>query len=72
LHCAGGWRAGCELPDAGGRAACKSVTTVEGIGVKGLHAVLKAFMVHDALQCEFCTPGFIVETAAFCDRSRLA
>ena len=27
-------------------------------------------MAHDALQCGFCTPGFIVEAAAFCDRWR--
>src|SRR6476659_4777242 len=46
-------------------AAGKSVTTVEGIGAGKLHQVQKAFMAHDALQCGFCTPGFIVEAAAF-------
>ena len=46
-------------------AADKTVTTVEGIGAKALHPVQKAFMAHDALQCGFCTPGFIVEAAAF-------
>src|SRR5882757_5575532 len=51
-------------------AAGKSVTTVEGIGADKLHAVQKAFMAHDALQCGFCTPGFIVEAAAFHDRWR--
>ena len=29
-------------------------------------------MAHDGLQCGFCTPGFIVEAAAFCDRWRAA
>src|SRR6266550_5685662 len=53
-------------------AADKSVTTVEGIGAGKLHPVQKAFMAHDALQCGFCTPGFIVEAAAFCDRWRAA
>src|SRR5947207_6050908 len=53
-------------------AASKSVTTVEGIGAAGLHPVQKAFMAHDALQCGFCTPGFIVEAVAFCDRWRAA
>ena len=48
-------------------AAGKSVTTVEGIGAEKLHPVQKAFMAHDALQCGFCTPGFIVEAAAFHD-----
>ena len=51
-------------------AAGKSVTTVEGIGVAKLHPMQKAFMAHDALQCGFCTPGFIVEAAAFCDSWR--
>jgi xanthine dehydrogenase YagR molybdenum-binding subunit len=51
-------------------AADKSVTTVEGIGAGKLHPVQKAFMAHDALQCGFCTPGFIVEAAAFHDRWR--
>src|SRR3954467_13205982 len=48
----------------------KSITTVEGIGASSLHPVQKAFMAHDALQCGFCTPGFIVEAAAFHDRWR--
>ncbi len=47
-------------------AANKSVTTVEGIGGTALHPVQKAFMAYDALQCGFCTPGFVVEAAAFC------
>jgi xanthine dehydrogenase YagR molybdenum-binding subunit len=50
----------------------RSVTTVEGIGGRKLHPVQKAFMAHDALQCGFCTPGFIVEAAAFHDRWRAA
>ena len=58
----------CLMP---ARAASgKTVTTVEGIGGNALHPVQKAFMAHDALQCGFCTPGFIVEAAAFCDRWR--
>ena len=51
-------------------AANTSVTTVEGIGATQLHPVQKAFMAHDALQCGFCTPGFVVEAAAFCDSWR--
>src|SRR6476620_7881303 len=52
--------------------AGKSVTTVEGIGAARLHPVQKAFMAHDALQCGFCTPGFIVEATAFHDSWRQA
>jgi xanthine dehydrogenase YagR molybdenum-binding subunit len=51
-------------------AAGKSVTTVEGIGEAKLQPVQKAFMAHDALQCGFCTPGFVVEAVAFCDAWR--
>ncbi len=50
----------------------KSITTVEGIGTDGLHPVQKAFMAHDALQCGFCTPGFIVGATAFHDGWRAA
>src|SRR5438552_2161325 len=52
--------------------ASRNVTTVEGIGAARLHPVQKAFMAHDALQCGFCTPGFIVEAAAFHDSWRAA
>jgi xanthine dehydrogenase YagR molybdenum-binding subunit len=52
--------------------AGKSVTTVEGVGATKLHPIQKAFMAHDALQCGFCTPGFIVEAVAFHDRWRTA
>ena len=50
--------------------AGRSITTVEGIGGQTLHPVQKAFMALDALQCGFCTPGFIVEAAAFHDNWR--
>ena len=58
----------CLLPARA--VAGKSVTTVEGIGAASLHPVQKAFMAHDALQCGFCTPGFVVEAVAFCDHWR--
>jgi xanthine dehydrogenase YagT iron-sulfur-binding subunit len=43
----------------------KSVLTVEGLaqGDK-LHPVQQAFIDHDAYQCGFCTPGFIMATLA--------
>lgn len=52
--------------------AGRSITTVEGIGAQDLHPVQKAFMALDALQCGFCTPGFVVEAAAFHDNWRKA
>ena len=68
--------ASCLMPARA--AADRTVTTVEGIGQANgqandraaLHPVQKAFMAHDALQCGFCTPGFIVEAAAFHDHWR--
>jgi xanthine dehydrogenase YagR molybdenum-binding subunit len=60
--------ASCLLPASA--AAGKTVTTVEGIGTAKLHAVQKAFMALDALQCGFCTPGFVVEAVAFYEHWR--
>ncbi len=48
----------------------KSVQTIEAHGPDQLHPVQKAFMAHDALQCGFCTPGFIIEAIAFYDSWR--
>lgn len=61
--------ASCLLPATSlhGRA----VTTVEGLGPP-LHPVQRAFMAADALQCGYCTPGFIVEAVAFYERWRAA
>ena len=40
------------------------VTTVEGIGNdRELHAVQQALLDHGAVQCGFCTPGFVVAAA---------
>src|SRR3954453_5452061 len=60
--------ASCLLPAH--VASGKTITTVEGIGRDALHPMQKAFMAYDALQCGFCTPGFIVEAVAFHDRWR--
>lgn len=59
--------ASCLLPATAleGRA----LTTVEGFG-PDLHPVQRAFVAHDALQCGYCTPGFVVESIAFHDRWR--
>jgi len=43
----------------------KSVTTVEAHGRDNLHPVQKALMVHDGLQCGYCTPGFVNAGIAF-------
>jgi len=44
----------------------KKITTVEGLGDgKNVDEVVKCFVKHDATQCGFCTPGFVVATRAF-------
>jgi xanthine dehydrogenase YagT iron-sulfur-binding subunit len=44
----------------------REITTVEGIGTpERMSAVQKMFVKHDAQQCGFCTPGFVVASTAF-------
>ena len=39
----------------------RELTTVEGLaGAEGLHPLQEAFREHHALQCGFCTPGFLL------------
>jgi xanthine dehydrogenase YagT iron-sulfur-binding subunit len=48
-------------------AACEghAITTIEGLADGDeLHAVQRAFIEHDALQCGFCTPGQILAAVA--------
>ena len=52
--------------DAQGR----EITTIESLGEPGkLHPIQQAFVDHDAQQCGFCTPGFVMATKAFLDRN---
>ncbi len=45
------------------------VATVEALGDQDhLHPLQAAFVEHDALQCGFCTPGFVVAAKALLDR----
>ena len=62
---------GCLLPATSLHG--KTLTTVEGLASAGaLHPVQRAFMAEDALQCGFCTPGFVVAGTAFYGRWRAA
>ncbi len=44
------------------------ITTIEGIGSpNNLHPIQQAFIFHGAIQCGFCTPGFILSTKVLLD-----
>lgn len=48
----------------------RSVTTSEGIASsEGLHPLQQKFIEHAALQCGYCTPGFIVASKALLDQN---
>lgn len=48
----------------------RRLTTIEGIAtVQGLHPLQEKFIAHAALQCGFCTPGFIVAAKALLDQN---
>jgi aerobic-type carbon monoxide dehydrogenase small subunit (CoxS/CutS family) len=44
----------------------RSVLTIEGLAAVGapLHPLQRAFQEHHALQCGFCTPGFLIAAEA--------
>ena len=46
-----------------------TITTIEGVACgSALHPVQQAFLEQAALQCGFCTPGFIVAAKALLDQ----
>ena len=47
-----------------------AVTTIEGLAQgNALHPVQQRFLEHAALQCGFCTPGFLIAAKALLDRN---
>ena len=52
------------------RANGRSVTTIEGLSKDGrLDRLQQAVLDHHALQCGFCTPGFIMSAKALLDKN---
>ena len=53
----------CACLVLGGQAQGREVATVEGLALGDvLHPVQEAFLEAGAVQCGFCTPGFVVAT----------
>jgi len=51
----------CACLVLGGQAQDREVVTVEGLAIGDvLHPVQEAFLAAGAVQCGFCTPGFVV------------
>lgn len=49
-------------------AQSREIATIEGIAAPtGLHPIQRAYLENAALQCGFCTPGFIVASKALLD-----
>ena len=62
VHLDGQVTPSCMLPvSAVGK---KEITTIEGLGVKHLHAVQQAWIDHQVPQCGYCQSGMIMAVAA--------
>jgi aerobic-type carbon monoxide dehydrogenase small subunit (CoxS/CutS family) len=46
----------------------RRVTTIEGLGIGGLHPLQEAFLEFDVAQCGYCQPGQIMAAAALLAR----
>jgi carbon-monoxide dehydrogenase small subunit len=52
------------------RAQGSPIVTIEGLTEDGRHAALQAAFVQEgAIQCGYCTPGFLLSSAALLDRN---
>jgi len=61
----------CACLVLGGQANGRKIVTVEGLANPGaLHPVQQAFVEAGAVQCGFCTPGFVVATHDLLQRTR--
>ena len=47
---------------------CYSIETIEGIAAKK-HPLVESYVRHHAMQCGFCTPGFVVTGKAMLDQN---
>ncbi len=77
--CGGGFCGACTvLVDGAAQRSCllpvsalagRQVTTIEGLGAGGLHAVQKAWIEEDVPQCGYCQAGQIMAAVALLERN---
>ena len=46
----------------------KTIETVEGVAASG-HPLIQTYVKHHAMQCGYCTPGFVVTAKALLDKN---
>jgi carbon-monoxide dehydrogenase small subunit len=69
VGCEQGVCGACTVLLDGEPAQGRTLTTVEGLAGRGeLHPVQQAFRDAHALQCGYCTPGFLLSAVALADR----
>jgi carbon-monoxide dehydrogenase small subunit len=60
----------CSCLVLGTEAQGRRVETIEGLSDgENLHPLQQKFLEHEALQCGFCTPGFLVAAKALLDKN---
>jgi isoquinoline 1-oxidoreductase subunit alpha len=62
VHAEGTAIRSCSTPVS--QVAGKSITTIEGLGVNGLHALQQAWIAEEVPQCGYCQTGQIMTAAA--------
>lgn len=62
VHADGEAKRCCMLPV--GEVAGRKVTTIEGLGARGLHPVQTLWLKHQVPQCGYCQSGMIMAAAA--------
>ena len=62
VHIDGSAARSCVLPAAAVQG--RAVTTIEGLSANGLHAVQRAWIEEDVVQCGYCQPGQIMAATA--------
>ena len=62
VHVNGALTRSCTMPVS--QAAGKNITTIEGLGANGLHALQKAWIAEDVPQFGYCQSGQIMAAAA--------